>query len=173
MYKFCTHVHSENPKTHHIHESFTTLKWLWTFCPQPHRFVRVVTATTRFWWHWTKCPHSFYCITFLEVHLLWSNPCNQVVILTTWSCTTELRGRCEKINGQILSVDFLEYRGVHLPLLCTHHPRTHVHSEKPKTRYIRNPLWRWSGLGHFDPDQPVPIKFPFWELDFSYLLFPL
>ena len=120
---------------------------------------------------WTKCPHSFYCITFSEVHLLWSNPCNQVVKMTTWSCTTEVRGRCEKINGQILSVDFLEYRGVHLPLLCTHHPRTHVHSEKPKTRYIRNPLWRWSGLGHFDPDQPVPIKFPFWELDFSCLLF--
>ena len=50
-------------------------------------------------------------------------------------------------------------------------PCTHVHSEKPKTRYIRNPLWHWSGLGKNDPSHSSPIKFPFWELDFSCLLF--
>lgn len=119
MYKFCTHVHSETPKTHHIHESFTMLKWCRSSWPTPHGDDQDVRKSTdRF------CPLVF------------------------WNTEMFTSQRYVRIN-----------------------PRTHVHSEKPKTRYIRNPLWRWSGLGHFDPDQPVPIKFPFWELDFSCLLF--
>ena len=81
-----------------------------------------LNETLKFWNRSGQNVHVFYCITFSEVHMLWSNLCNQVVKLTTWSCTTEVRGRCEKINGQILSVDFLEYRAVHLPPLCTHQP---------------------------------------------------
>ena len=30
-----------------------------------------------------KMSTFFYCITFSEVHMLWSNLCNQVVKLTT------------------------------------------------------------------------------------------
>ena len=50
MYKFCTQVHSENPKTHHIHESFTMLKWCQSSWPGPHGFDQVVTVTT--WSRW-------------------------------------------------------------------------------------------------------------------------
>lgn len=79
-----------------MHKSFTMLKWCRSSWPTPHGDDQVVMVTTWFWWHWTKCPRSFYCITFSEVPMLWPNLCNQVVKLTTWSCTTEVRGRCKK-----------------------------------------------------------------------------
>lgn len=126
MYKFCTHVHSENPKTHPMHKSFTMLKWCRSSWPTPHGDNQVVMATTRLWWHWTKWP----------VPLLYPRKLQMAEVgvdkMSTWSCTAEVRGRCEKINGQILSVDFLKYRDVHLPLLCTHPPvRTYI-AKSPK-----------------------------------------